>query len=47
MANHIVDRVAEWLESRSAIFRAIRPTDNMLEGYTPSYAMNRVAEEAM
>ncbi len=34
-------------KSRSAIFRAIRPTSNVLEGYTPSYAMNRVAEEAM
>lgn len=32
--------------SRLAVFRAIRPTGNRLIGYTPSYAMNRVMEEA-
>ena len=33
--------------TRQALFRAIRPTGNVLEGYTPSYAMNRVMEEAI
>jgi RNA ligase len=33
--------------ARKALFRAIRPTGNILAGYTPSYAMNRVAEEAL
>ncbi len=33
--------------ARKALFRAIRPTGNVLEGYTPSYAMNRVMEEAI
>jgi RNA ligase len=33
--------------ARQALFRAIRPTGNVLEGYTPSYAMNRVMEEAI
>lgn len=32
--------------TREALFRSIRPTGNRLEGYTPSYAMNRVTEEA-
>lgn len=32
--------------TREALFRSIRPTGNKLEGYTPSYAMNRVTEEA-
>lgn len=31
--------------TRSAMFRAIRPTSNVLVGYTPSYAINRVFEE--
>lgn len=31
--------------SRRAVFRAVRPTGNVLPGYVPSYAMNRVAEE--
>lgn len=31
---------------RRALFRAIRPTGNVLDGYTPSYAMNRVTEES-
>jgi RNA ligase len=30
----------------AALFRAIRPTGNNLAGYTPSYALNRVFEEA-
>lgn len=33
--------------ARQALFRAIRPTGNRLEGYVPSYAMNRVAEESL
>lgn len=34
--------------TRQALFRAIRPTGNVLAGYTPSYAMNRVIfEDAM
>jgi RNA ligase len=32
--------------SREALFRHIRPTGNRLPGYTPSYAMNRVADDA-
>jgi RNA ligase len=28
------------------LFRMIRPTSNILPGYTPSYAMHRVMEEA-
>jgi RNA ligase len=31
--------------ARQALFRVIRPTGNRLDGYTPSYAMNRVTEE--
>ena len=34
-------------KSRDALMRAIRPTGNVLEGYTPSYAMGRVLEEAI
>lgn len=36
------------LEGRSleALYRSIRPTGNALAGYTPSYAINRVADEA-
>ena len=32
--------------TRETIFRAIRPTGNVLDGYVPSYAMNRVLTEA-
>lgn len=32
--------------SREPFFRAIRPNGNRLDGYTPSYAMNRVFDEA-
>lgn len=32
---------------RAALFRAIRPTGNVLPGYEPSYAMNRVIEESL
>lgn len=32
--------------SRQPLFRAIRPTGNNLPGYTPSYAINRVIDEA-
>lgn len=32
--------------SREALFRSLRPTGNRLDGYTPSYAMNRVMDEA-
>jgi RNA ligase len=32
--------------SREALFRAIRPTSNQLDGYVPSSSMNRVFEEA-
>ncbi len=32
---------------RQALFRSIRPTGNVLNGYTPSYAMNRVIEESI
>ncbi len=34
-------------KTRQTLFRAIRPTGNVLDGYTPSYAMNRVTEEAL
>jgi len=34
-------------KARQALFRAIRPTGNALDGYTPSYAMNRVMDEAL
>lgn len=34
-------------KSRRAVYRAIRPTGNVLDGYTPSYAMNRVMDEAL
>lgn len=34
-------------KARQALFRAIRPTGNILDGYTPSYAMNRVTDEAL
>ncbi len=33
--------------ARRALFRAVRPTANRLDGYTPSYAMNRVMEESL
>lgn len=33
--------------ARQALFRAVRPTGNVLAGYRPSYAMNRVAEESI
>jgi RNA ligase len=32
-------------KTRATLFRTIRPTGNFLEGYTPSYAINRIAEE--
>ena len=32
--------------SREVLFRAVRPTGNVLPGYVPSYAMNRVMEES-
>jgi RNA ligase len=32
---------------REALFRFVRPTGNLLPGYTPSYAMKRVTEEAV
>jgi RNA ligase len=32
-------------KNREALFRAIRPTGNILTGYTPLYAMKRVADE--
>lgn len=33
-------------KTRQGLFRAIRPTANRLPGYQPSFAMNRVMEEA-
>jgi RNA ligase len=30
-----------------SLFRTVRPTGNMLQGYVPSYAMNRVMEDAV
>lgn len=33
-------------KTRETLFRAIRPTGNNLEGYTPSYAINRVMDES-
>ncbi len=33
-------------KTRQSLFRTIRPTGNVLEGYTPSYAINRVTEES-
>ena len=33
--------------ARKALFRVIRPTGNTLLGYTPSYAINRVMDEAI
>jgi len=32
---------------REAIYRGLRPSANVLPGYTPSYAINRVKEEAV
>lgn len=32
--------------SRDALFRSIRPTGNRLDGYVPSYLLNRVMEES-
>jgi putative RNA ligase len=32
---------------RKAVYKLVRPTGNVLEGYTPSYAMHRVAEESL
>ena len=34
-------------KSREALMRSIRPTANVLPGYTPSYAMSRMMEDAM
>ncbi len=34
-------------KTRQLLFRAIRPTGNVLPGYVPSYAMNRVMEDAV
>ena len=34
-------------QSREALMRSIRPTANVLPGYTPSYAMSRMMEDAM
>jgi RNA ligase len=33
-------------KTRAALFRAIRPTGNLLPGYVPSYVFNRVMDEA-
>lgn len=33
--------------TRELIWRHVRPTGNELEGYTPSYAMNRIIEDAL
>ncbi|OWK41999.1 T4 RnlA family RNA ligase [Fimbriiglobus ruber] len=33
-------------KTRELVFRTIRPTGNVLEGYVPSYAINRVMDEA-
>jgi RNA ligase len=33
-------------KSRDSLWRAIRPTGNVLPGYTPSYAMHRVMDES-
>jgi hypothetical protein len=32
--------------TRQTLFRAVRPTGNVLPGYVPSFAMNRVMDEA-
>ena len=32
-------------KNRERVFRAFRPTGNVLPGYQPSYAINRVKEE--
>ena len=34
-------------KTRQALFSAIRPKGNVLPGYTPSYAINRVVEESL
>jgi RNA ligase len=34
-------------KTRQALFRAIRPTGNYLNGYVPSYAMNRIVDESL
>ncbi|MSP01523.1 MAG: 2'-5' RNA ligase [Acetobacteraceae bacterium] len=34
-------------KTRQALFRAIRPVGNVLPGYVPSFAMNRVVDEGM
>ena len=33
--------------ARGGLFRMVRPTGNALDGYTPSYAMGRVMDEAL
>ncbi len=33
--------------ARQVVFRSIRPTANDLPGYEPSYAINRVLDEAL
>jgi RNA ligase len=40
-----VDAMLSHPRTREALFRAIRPTGNRLEGYRPSYAINRVLME--
>jgi RNA ligase len=32
--------------TRQTLFRSIRPTGNVLPGYVPSFAMNRLMDEA-
>jgi RNA ligase len=32
--------------TRQTLFRAIRPTGNVLRGYVPSFAMNRLIDDA-
>ncbi len=36
-----------WFVRGSGVIRSIRPTGNVLDGYTPSYAMNRVLDKSL
>lgn len=34
-------------KARESLFRHVRPTGNLLAGYTPSYAMNRILDDSL
>jgi RNA ligase len=41
-----LDAMISHPRTREALFRSLRPTGNVLPGYRPSYAINRILEEA-